>query len=139
MNLRFQVQRPNHLATLPPFSMRNLIVYDDFSIFFSKRGASTLGQDVECKSEPAEKMPRKDSDNGDDVGDVEMDNKEAVKTVTIKKRKEVSDKKKRYLPVVKNNPRDFQIKQLFHACVYMYCIASFGGSKISGIATCSFG
>jgi len=47
-------------------------------------------------------MPRKDSENGDNDGDVEMDNKEAVKTVTIKKRKEVGDKKKRYLiPVVK--------------------------------------
>ena len=42
-------------------------------------------------------MPRKNSDNGDNDGDVEMDNKEAVKTVTIKKRKEVGDKKKRYI------------------------------------------
>jgi len=47
-------------------------------------------------------MPRKDSENGDNDGDVEMDNKGAVKAVTIKKRKEVGDKKKRYLiPVVK--------------------------------------
>lgn len=41
-------------------------------------------------------MPRKGSYNGDDDGDVVMDNKEAVKTVTIKKRKDVVDKKKRY-------------------------------------------
>ena len=66
-------------------------------LFFFQRGASTLSQDGECKSEPAEKMPRKNSDNGDNDGDVEMDNKEAVKTVTIKKRKEVGDKKKRYI------------------------------------------
>ena len=46
-------------------------------------------------------MPRRYSNNGDNDGDVEMDNKEAVKTVTIKKRKELGDKKKRYFPVVK--------------------------------------
>lgn len=40
-------------------------------------------------------MPRKDND-----GDVEMEDKEERKTVTIKKRKEVGNKKKRYLPVV---------------------------------------
>lgn len=64
----------------------------------SKRGASSLSQGGECKSEPAEKMPRKGSisNNGDDDGDVVMENKEAAKTVTIKKRKDVVDKKKRY-------------------------------------------
>ena len=42
-------------------------------------------------------MPRKNSDNGDNDGDIEMDNKEAVKMVTIKKRKDAGDKKKRYV------------------------------------------
>ena len=55
---------------------------------FFQRAASTSSQDGECKSEPTEKKPRKNSDNGDNDGDVEMVNKEAVKTVTIKKRKE---------------------------------------------------
>ena len=45
-------------------------------------------------------MPRKDSDNSFNEGDVEMEDKEVGKTVTIKKRKEVGNKKKRYLPVV---------------------------------------
>ena len=65
-----------------------------------KRGASTPVQDGECKSEPAEKMPRKDSDNSFNDGDSEMEDKDVRKTVTIKKRKEVGNKKKRYLPVV---------------------------------------
>lgn len=69
-----------------------------FFLSLSKRGASSLSQDGECKSEPAEKIPRKGSisNNGDDDGDVVMENKEAAKTVTIKKRKDVMDKKKRY-------------------------------------------
>lgn len=41
-------------------------------------------------------MPRKDCNNNDDDGDVIIENKESVKTVTIKKRKDV-DKKKRYI------------------------------------------
>ena len=40
-------------------------------------------------------MPRKDSTDGDDNSDIIMDDKEAVKMVTIKKRKDVVDKKKR--------------------------------------------
>ena len=43
-----------------------------------------------------EKMPRMDSNDGNDNGDVTMDDKEAVKKVTIKKKKDVIDKKKRY-------------------------------------------
>ena len=45
-------------------------------------------------------MPRKDSDNSFNDGDSEMEDKDVRKTVTIKKRKEVGNKKKRYLPVV---------------------------------------
>lgn len=41
-------------------------------------------------------MPRKYSDNSFNDGDVEMEDKEERKTVTIKKRKEVGNKKKRY-------------------------------------------
>ena len=57
-------------------------------------------------------MPRKNSDNGDNDGDVEMDYKEAVKAITIKKRKDAGDKKKRYIiPLVK-----FQ-KYCKHRCI----------------------
>ena len=52
---------------------------------------------MECKAEPAEKMPRTDSnDDGADNGDVIMDDKDSVKKVTIRKRKVDVDKKKRY-------------------------------------------
>ena len=51
---------------------------------------------MECKAEPAEKIPRTDyHDDGND-DDVTMDDKDAVKKVTIKKRKDAVDKKKRY-------------------------------------------
>ena len=59
----------------------------------------TLSQDTDCKAEPAEKMPRRDSindgGNGDDDISHMMDDKDAVKKVAIKKRKGVEDKKKR--------------------------------------------
>lgn len=52
-------------------------------------------------------MPRKYSDNSFNDGDVEMEDKEERKTVTIKKRKEVGNKKKRYLPVVPSHLEAF--------------------------------
>lgn len=42
-----------------------------------------------------EKMPRRDSNDGDNGDDDMMDDKDAVKKVTVKKRKGVEDKKKR--------------------------------------------
>lgn len=63
--------------------------------FLLKRKASTSGQVGECKPEPAEKMPRKRSIDDDNDDDVLIDNKEAVKTVTIKKRKDIATKNKR--------------------------------------------
>lgn len=58
-------------------------------IYFFKRAASTSGEGMDCKPE---KMLRKDS-NGD--GDIVMEDKESVKQVTIKKKKDIADKKKR--------------------------------------------
>ncbi|KAJ7339613.1 hypothetical protein OS493_006017 [Desmophyllum pertusum] len=75
----------NHLNGQPMFSKKSST---------NKRGASTSGQDGDCKPEPPEKMPRKDSNDGGDDGDVVMEIKDAVKTVTIKKRKDVVDKRK---------------------------------------------
>ena len=47
---------------------------------------------MDCKPE---KMSRKDSNSGDGDGDVMMEDKESVKQVTIKKKKDIADKKKR--------------------------------------------
>ena len=49
---------------------------------------------MDCKPE---KMLRKDSNigDGDGDGDVMMEDKESVKQITIKKKRDVADKKKR--------------------------------------------
>lgn len=61
-------------------------------IYFFKRAASTSGEGMDCKPE---KMLRKDSNSRDGDGDVMMEDKESVKQVTIKKKKDIADKKKR--------------------------------------------
>ncbi|KAL9986038.1 hypothetical protein ACROYT_G000101 [Oculina patagonica] len=94
----------NHLNGKPMFSRKSSA---------NKRAASTSGQDGECKSEPAEKMPRKGSYNGDNDGDVEMENKEATKTVTIKKRKDVVDKKKRLADSKTLKQPGFKFRQMY--------------------------
>ena len=62
-----------------------------FVHIFFKRAASTSGEGMDCKPE---KMLRKDS-NGGDGGQVMMEDKESVKQITIKKKKDTADKKKR--------------------------------------------
>lgn len=47
---------------------------------------------MDCKPE---KMLRKDSNGGDGDGDFMMEDKESVKQITIKKKKDTADKKKR--------------------------------------------
>lgn len=61
-------------------------------IYFFKRAASTSGEGMDCKPE---KMLRKDSNSGDGDGDVMMEDKESAKQITIKKKKDIADKKKR--------------------------------------------
>lgn len=65
-------------------------------IYFFKRAASTSGEGLDCKPE---KMLRKGSNSGDKDGDgdgdVMMEDKESVKQITIKKKKDIADKKKR--------------------------------------------
>ena len=73
-------------------------LYDEssksFFVCVFKRAASTSSQDMECEAEPAEKIPRTDKHgNGDDIT---MDDKDAVKKIAIKKRKDAVDRKKRY-------------------------------------------
>ena len=63
-----------------------------FVHIFFKRAASTSGEGMDCKPE---KMLRKDSNGGDGGGDVMMEDKESVKQITIKKKKDTADKKKR--------------------------------------------
>ena len=47
---------------------------------------------MDCKPE---KMQRKDSNSGGGDGDVMMEDHESVKQITIKKKKDIADKKKR--------------------------------------------
>ena len=63
-------------------------------IYFFKRAASTSGEGMDCKPE---KMLRKDSNSGDGDGDgdVMMEDRESVKQIAIKKKRDVADKKKR--------------------------------------------
>lgn len=51
-----------------------------------KRAASTSSANTKCKAEPANKLPRSDTCDDDNVDDVMFDNKDDVKKVTIKKR-----------------------------------------------------
>lgn len=67
-----------------------------FLVCVFKRAASASSQDMECKAEPAEKIPRTDNHEDDNGDGVTMDDKDAVKKITIKKRKDAVDKKKRY-------------------------------------------
>ncbi|XP_068740295.1 helicase-like transcription factor isoform X2 [Montipora capricornis] len=52
-----------------------------------KRAASTSSANTKCKAEPANKLPRSDTCDDDNVDDAMFDNKDDVKKVTIKKRK----------------------------------------------------
>ena len=67
-----------------------------FLVCVFKRAASTSSQDMEFKAEPAEKIPRTDNHDGGNGEDITMDDKDAVKKIIIKKRKDAVDKKKRY-------------------------------------------
>ena len=69
-------------------------------VFFFKRAASTSSANTKCKAEPANKLPRSDTCDDDNVDDVMFDNKDDVKKVTIKKRKAaLGINKKRYQSV----------------------------------------
>lgn len=85
------------LGTQPPDSMKALIVInsrceaqDCFFVFVLKRVPSTSTEESTCKSEPAKKVARTDTCEGDDTDDG------LVKKVSIKKRKGTVDNKKRY-------------------------------------------
>lgn len=94
----------NHLNGQPMFSRK---------ASSHKRAASTSDQDEECKIEPSEKMPRKDSTDGYDNSDIIMDDKEAVKIVTIKKRKDAVDKKKRLADSKTLKQPGFKFRQMY--------------------------
>ena len=89
------------LGTQPPDLTNALIVISSrldaqycFLVFVLKRAPSTSSEESTCKSEPAKKIARTDTCEGDDT-----DNG-LVKKVSIKKRKGTADNKKRYTGLI---------------------------------------
>lgn len=88
----------NHLNGKPMFARSS-----------NKRKASSSGQDGECKHEPEEKMAHRERIDEDDP----MDMKGEVKKISIKKRKNVTTKKKRLADSKMLKEPGFKFRQMY--------------------------